>query len=221
MSENIAVRVSRLISGSVNALIDAVENVAPEMVLEQAMREIDGAIDDVRADLGRQLAAKHMAHKRLLEENRKHEDLSDKIDLAVKEGRDDLAEAAIAKQFDIEAQVPVLERTIAECVERQKELEGYVGALKARRREMEDELVAFRAVQRQARSAASGAPASGTVGAERKVAGAESTFARVLSNVGVPTKAAEVRDAAKLAELEDLARKNRIRERLESVKAKK
>ncbi len=36
-----------LVSGTVKALIDAVENVAPEAVMEEAMREIDGAIDEV------------------------------------------------------------------------------------------------------------------------------------------------------------------------------
>ena len=99
MKEAIGARVGRLIAGSVNALIDAVENAAPEVVMEQALREIDGATDEVRVELGKVLATKHLANKRLLEENRKHEELGEQIELAVTQGREDLAEAAIAQGY--------------------------------------------------------------------------------------------------------------------------
>jgi len=222
MKEAIASRVGRLIAGSVNALVDAVENVAPEMVMEQALREIDGAADDVRTELGRVIATKHLATKRLAEENRKHEALGEQVELAVAQSREDLAEAAIARQFDIEAQIPVLEAAITDAAGQQKELEGYIAALTARRREMEQELAQFRAAQKQAAAAAAaGQAASGSGGAARKVAEAEQAFGRVMArNGGVPGSAAMGADAAKLAELEDLARKNRIQERLAEIKAK-
>lgn len=222
MKEAIASRVGRLIAGSVNALVDAVENVAPEMVMEQALREIDGAADDVRTELGRVIATKHLATKRLAEENRKHEALGEQVELAVAQAREDLAEAAIARQFDIEAQIPVLEAAITDAATQQKELEGYIAALTARRREMEQELAQFRAAQKQAAAAAAaGEAASGSGGAARKVAEAEQAFGRVMArNGGVPGSAAMGADAAKLAELEDLARKNRIQERLAEIKAK-
>ncbi len=222
MKEAIASRVGRLIAGSVNALVDAVENAAPEVVMEQALREIDGAADDVRTELGRVIATKHLATKRLAEENRKHETLGEQVELAVAQAREDLAEAAIARQFDIEAQIPVLEAAITDAAAQQKELEGYIAALTARRREMEEELAQFRAAQKQAAAAAAaGQAASGSGGAARKVAEAEQAFGRVLArNGGVPGSAAMGADAAKLAELEDLARKNRIQERLAEIKAK-
>jgi phage shock protein A len=222
MKEAIASRVGRLIAGSVNALVDAVENVAPEMVMEQALREIDGAADDVRTELGRVIATKHLATKRLAEENRKHEALGEQVEVAVAQSREDLAEAAIARQFDIEAQIPVLEAAITDAANQQKELEGYIAALTARRREMEQELAQFRAAQKQAAAAAAaGEAASGSGGAARKVAEAEQAFGRVMArNGGVPGSAAMGADAAKLAELEDLARKNRIQERLAEIKAK-
>ena len=64
MNENVTVRVGRLISGSLNALVDAVENAVPEAVMEEAIREVDSAIDDVKAELGRVVASKHIANKR-------------------------------------------------------------------------------------------------------------------------------------------------------------
>jgi phage shock protein A len=223
MKESIGNRVGRLLAGSVNALIDAVENAAPDIVMEQALREIDGAVDEVRAELGKVLAGKHLASKRLMEENRRHEELSAQIELAVKQSREDLAEAAIARQFDIEAQLPVLEASIADAATRQKELEGYVAALAGRRREMEAELAEFRAAQKRVAATAGSGHAAGSGGSDvaRRVGQAESAFARVLGNAsGVPGSSALGADAAKLAELEDLARKIRIKERLEQIKAK-
>jgi phage shock protein A len=223
MSESIANRVGRLLSGGVNALIDAVENAAPEAVMEQALREVDGAVDEVRAELGKVLAAKHLATKRLADENRRHEELGERIELALRESRDDLAEAAVAKQFDIEAQIPVLESTITDAAARQKELESYVAALQARRRKLEAELNAFRASRATAAAAGAGesAQAAGN-GAARKVERAESAFARVMSAAsGVPTApGATGKDARRLAELEELVRRNRIKERLAQIRAR-
>lgn len=218
MTDTIATRVTRLISGGVHALIDAVENAQPEAVMEQALRELDAGIDDVRAELGRVIATKHLANKRLLEENRKHEDWGERIELAIAEGRDDLAEAAIARQIDIEAQLPVLQGGIAEGVSRARELEGYIAALQARRRELDDELRHYRDARVKATRQVSGdAPAGHAI--ERRVSKAENAFARVISRAGVATRAETYHDAAKLAELDELARRHRVRERLDAIKA--
>ena len=170
MSESISARVGRLVSGSINALVDAVENAAPEVVMEQAIREIDEAIDEVRAELGRVIASKHLANTRLMQENNKHDDLAEKIQLAVKQGRDDLAEAAIAQQLDIEAQIPVLENTIGEASAQEKELEGYINALQAKKREMRKELQEFSEARRSIpATAAGGDTATRNAGVEAKV----------------------------------------------------
>ena len=152
MAESIGTRVGRIIAGSVHALVDTVENAAPEMVMEQAIREVDEVIDDVRAELGRAAANKHLASTRLMEENRKHEELGAQIELAVGQARDDLASAAIARQLDIEAQIPVLEATITDCQGQEKELEGYIAALQAKKREMQEAVRQFAASRAQAQA---------------------------------------------------------------------
>ena len=81
-------------------------------------------MEEVRTELGRTIAAKHLATTRLQEENTRHGDLAGQIELAVSEGRDELAETAIAQQIDIEAKIPVLERTISQGSETEQELEG-------------------------------------------------------------------------------------------------
>ena len=228
MTVNLSNRVGRIISGGFNMLVDAVEDAAPEAVMEQAIREIDGAMEEVRTELGRTIAGKHLANTRLQEENTKHEDLAGQIELAVSEGRDELAEIAIAQQIDIEAQIPVLERTITLGSETEHELEGYLSALHAKRREMEDELRTFRASQRQsAQPSAEGIPGSGgsagNTAIDRKVRMASSVFDRVSERAsGVPsgTRANDLKAASQLAELHDLARQNRVRERLAAIKAR-
>ena len=224
MKESLIGRVGRIISGSFNSLIDAIENAAPETVMLEAIREIDTAIDDVRVELGRVVAKKHLANSRLMEENRKHEDLSEKIELAVKEGRDDLAEAAISQQIDIEAQIPILEATINDCGYNEKELEGYITALQAKKREMREELRQFRESMKETVTASSSISDSGvevSSDVERKVAKAESAFERIAEKAtGIPGagRTADRQTATKLAELEELARKNRIQERLAAIK---
>ncbi|WP_316369602.1 hypothetical protein [Candidatus Thiodiazotropha sp. CDECU1] len=42
MKESITNQVGRITSGNVNALLDAVENAAPDLVMEEAIREVEG-----------------------------------------------------------------------------------------------------------------------------------------------------------------------------------
>ncbi|MEL6365246.1 MAG: PspA/IM30 family protein [Pseudomonadota bacterium] len=224
MAEGLVSRVKRLVSGSVNSMVDAVENAAPETVMKEAIREVDRALDEVRDQLGLALANKHHANKRLAETNAKHEQLAEKIDFAVSQGRDDLAEAAIARQLDLEAQIPVLESALKDAAEQETELEGYVSALLGRRHEMEEDLQAFLDSRSQTPETGGtpGAPGGGAT-PERRADKAETAFNRVLRGAtGLSgTVKADRETAAKLAELEKAARLNRVKERLAAVKAMK
>jgi phage shock protein A len=222
MSEQLVSRVKRLVSGSVNSIVDAVENATPEMVMKEAIREVESATDAVRDELGKVLANKHLASRRLMDANSKHETLAGQIDLALKEGRDDLAEAAISKQMDLESQIPLLERAVSDADSEEAELESYIEALQARRREMDDELAAFKESRTAETLTEAGDPAA-SGSAERKVSKAERAFDRVMRDAsGLPGSSGSGRqDASKLAELEKLSRDNRIKERLAAAKAMK
>jgi phage shock protein A len=218
MTDSIATRVTRIISGSVHALLDAVEDAAPEAVMAQAIREVDQAIDDVRAELGRMEAAKHLATSSLNKLNTQNEDLARQIEVAIAKGDERLARAGVAKQVDIEDQIPVLQRSLQDARDRGAELEGYVSALLAKKREMESALQDFIAAQ-AAPSMSSGAPSPANK-TQGKVDRAGSAFDRVLarqtgvSGVTSPLNA----DAHRLRELEELARNHRIEERLAALK---
>lgn len=222
MTESFSTRVGRIISGTVNQLIDAAEDLAPEMVLEQAQRELDQAMHDVRAELGKVEAQSHLATQRLADENGKHVELSDKIRLAISQGRDDLAEAATKRLLDIEAQIPVLENTLVTAGERRRELEAYIAALAGRKREMAEEIARFRASRNPGPGQAS--PDGGDIGArtgnriDTAVDRANSAFERVLERTaGTPGSGRDIGDMEtekNLAELNDLAEKARIQDRL-------
>lgn len=221
--ETLVTRVGRLISGSVNAVVDAVETLMPEAVMAEAVREIDRTIDEVRSELGRCLAAKHMATQRLGQMNTRHTKIAADLEDAVAANRDDLARSAIATQMDIEAQVPVLERAIADGAEKEKELEGYIAALLAKKREMEDEIRSFK------ESRGTDGPTAKAAGAplEHRIAAnasrAVGAFERVLATqTGLPGSGeVSLKDARNLQELEQLSRGNRIEERLTALKAQR
>lgn len=224
MADTLSARVGRIVSGSAHALIDAVEGAMPDAVLQQTLREIDKAIDDVRAELGRTIAGKHLASKRLTEQSSRHEELAAQIELALREGREDLARAAVEHQLDVEVQVPVLEATVADASKRETELEGYVAALLAKRREMEEAFHAMTLARARGAEEA-GAAKSGAAGegpsVTRRVENATGAFDRLMAREGAPGLGGVDRDKdAKLAELDGLARRNRVDERLAAIKAR-
>ena len=221
MSETLSRRVGRLVSGGFHALIDAAENLAPEAVMNESIREIERAVDEVRAELGKVLAQKHLAAKKMADESNRHEAIDANLQAAVNAGRDDLAEAGIAEQMDIEARLPVLENTIADCAAQEKELEGFIAALQAKKREMQQQLQDWRAAQQSVGAGkAAGGNGSDLNRIARDAEKSGNAFDRVMGRQNSVHNSTDAAQLAKLKELEDLSRNNRIAERLAALKAK-
>ena len=222
MSETLSRRVGRLVSGGFHALIDAAENLAPEAVMNESIREIERAVDEVRAELGKMLAQKHLAAKKMADESNRHEAIDANLQAAVDAGRDDLAEAGIAEQMDIEARLPILENTIADCAAQEKEFESFIAALQAKKREMQQQLQDWRAAQQ---SMGTGKTAGGNGSDLNRIArDAEKSgnaFDRVMGRQNSVHSSTDAAQLAKLKELEDLSRNHRIAERLAALKAGK
>lgn len=221
MSESLARRVGRLVSGGFHAVLDAAENCAPEAVMQENVLELERAIDEVRTELGKVLAQKHLTAKKLADENNQHETLAEQIALAVQSGRDDLAQAGIAQQLDIEARVPVLENSLADLGSQERELDAFVAALLAKQREMQ---VALHDWQRS-QAAATGVALNGTSADKiaqiaRAASKSGDSFNRVMQRQGgVPV--VEQVNAAALQDLADLSRKAQIEARLAALKSGK
>lgn len=220
MADSLKTRVGRIIAGSVHALVDHLENHAPLAVMEQSLREADTVIGEVRHELGRTSANRHLAQQQHAHLNGQHATLAEQIDQALAAGRDDLARAAVARQLDIEAQIPVLETTLADLARQESELTGYVAALLAKQREMADALEAFR----QSRSTAAQAPAAPPGGAnavQQRIDAVTGAFDRLYARqtgLAGTDRSHTLDQAAKLKELDELVRDHKIAERMARLK---
>ncbi|WP_020413788.1 PspA/IM30 family protein [Microbulbifer sp. SSSA007] len=218
LREGLIKRISRLISVSANSVVGSVEAAAPESVMEQAIRDVDDAIKDVRGQLGKAEASKYLNSRTLNDENTRHKNLAEQITIAINEGRDDLAEAAIAKQMDIEVQLPILEKAISENEIEIKELGSYILALQGKKREMREKLQEFIAVNKNVRGSVVADEYGRDRNSKAQVEQATDAFNRAIDSTAISTFDSEI-DASKLAELEEFARKNRVKERLAKIKS--
>ena len=222
MTDTLRQRVSRVIAGGAHALLDKIEDAAPVAILEQSVREVEGIAQEVRSELGRTVANRHLAQQQHLNLNKEHERLSVSLNEALARNRDDLAKPVIERQIDIEAQLPVLESSLGDLVQQEKELTGYVDALMGKQREMHTAIRDFEQSRAQAESAALRGTSSGTPVGE-KLRAAQSAFDRTyLRQTGLDPagRGASMDQAAKIKELDDLVRENKINERLAAHKAK-
>lgn len=210
-------RIGRVISGMTHAAISAAEQSNPQAVMEQAIREIDAAADEVRVELGKALAEQHRVDARRKELLRERDELDEKLKLAVAQGRDDLAESGIARQLDIEAQAAVLDRLLDDVADRIAQLNQSLDAVNASRREAEERLKELLDSQRAAAQQAAGSSTASKNGAARKVERAEAVISRVS---GVPTGPAH-EQAKAIDELNRLAREQAIQDRLARLKSQK
>ena len=221
MADTLRQRVSRVIAGGAHALLDKIEDAAPVAMLEQSVREVESIADEVRFELGRTVANRHLAQQQHLNLNKEHEQLGSSISEALANTREDLAKPAIARQIDIEAQLPVLESSLGDLAFQEKELTGFVDALMGKKREMQTAIREFEQSRKLADSTAvRGTSASTPVGG--KLQAAQSAFDRTYqrqTGLDAASRGASLEQAAKIKELGDLVRENKINERLAALKA--
>lgn len=223
MAENMIDRVKRLIGGGANAFVTSLENSAPTVVMQEAVNEVDRAYEEIKVDLGRLVAKGHLVRKELGAKNNRHEELSSQIAVALDEGKENLAEAGIAKQIDIEIQIPILEVTISEIDAEQQTLKGYMNALAAKKREMEEDLENFKQYQKDSDKTSvpgSDGNASADRGTVRSVKNASETFNRVLKDAAEVDLLRGDEQSSDFAELAELSRQKEIKNRLDGIKLK-
>jgi phage shock protein A len=228
MAETLKMRVARVMAGGVHALLDRLEDRAPDALMEQGLRELDGVVGDVRLELGLVSANRHLAQQRHAELNKQHLSLHEQLALAMSQQRDDLARAAVGRQMDIELQLPLLEASLADLAQQEAQHRGVVDALLAKRREMEATLSQFRASRAAAGlvagKAGAAASLSGMANVEARVADATGAFDRVYqrqTGLAGASGPADLTQATQLQSLEDLLRQAQIDARLAQLKQAK
>lgn len=219
MADSLKTRVGRVIAGGVHALLDKIEDLHPEAAMEQALREADGVIDEVRHELGLVSANRHLAQQQHARLNRGHEELHEQIAQALASAREDLARAAVSRQIDIEAQIPVLETTLADLARQEQELQGFTAALLARKREMQEALAEFRNSRAASASAAQAGVASAVEQRLGKVADAFDRIFQRQTGLNGTQGGSDLKQEARLRELDELVRDNKIAERMAQIKA--
>ena len=128
-TETVVTRIGRVIAGMTHAAVSAAEQVNPDAIIEQSIREIDSAADEVKAELGKAIAEKHRINARKEELQREHADLGGKLKEAISAGRDELASAGLGRQIDIESQIAVLDRLVGETDGNIQKLEEALAAV--------------------------------------------------------------------------------------------
>lgn len=222
MSETLKARVGQVIAGHLHALLDQLEGQAPEAMMAQSLRDADRVIDEVRQSLGQVSANRHLAQRQHAALNSQHVTLAAQIDHALANDRDDLAQAGIARQLDIEAQLPVLESTLADCSRQEAELQRFVTALQAKKREMQTALSEY-ARSRTAVESSTGpqsvAASSPLVQTIDRVSSAFDRIYQRQTGLSATTHASSLLQATPLKVLDDMIRDNQIAERMAQLKA--
>jgi len=221
MAETLRNRVSQIMIGSAHALLDKIEDQAPEVMMEQAVRKVDVVIDEVRAELGKVAANRHLAQRQHTDLNQRHLDLTKQAEQAIALNRDDLARAVVTKQLDLEAQIPIIEASLTELIAQEKELSGFVDALLGKRRDMQGALEQF--IASRSRMSSPAGTSSATNSAQAAVEKAGESFSRVFqrhTGLDACDQKMSATQEAQLKELDGLMQDQKIEARMAMLKVK-
>jgi len=220
MENRLRDRIARVLTSTAHSLVDKIEGLSEEGILEAAIREVDAATEEVHTAQGEALARKHHVTKAIERLNQERSRLEEEAEIALREGREDLAVTGLGRVDDIERQLPELESQMLDYRAEAERLGQSMESLKARRTQMADDLVGLRRTKAQA-PVASGS--SGAGGAERKAARAEAAFNDRFSKATGTSRAqlqAQEADLTQLRELGTVARTSRVQIRLQQLKSR-
>jgi phage shock protein A len=219
MAESIFSRISRLLSGRIEDVVDQMECSGGDVVMRESIREAGRCIDEIQANIqtvaARRLQAvrqQKMIEERLVE-------LTQKAQIAIDAGRDDLAEAALSRQIDFETESKKLDTVAEASREEEMRLEGGLISLKSRKIQMEDSLTAYEIAHKQAALGGTG-PATAERHIDKKISCAEAAFDRAMTGAGgINFSRAEALTINKVAEIDGIYKTATIAERLVALKA--
>ena len=153
MENRLRDRIARVLTSTAHTLVDKIEGLNEEGILEAAIREVDGAVDEVHVAQGESLARKHHVTKAIERLTQERNRLEDEAETALRAGREDLAVAGLARIDDIERQLPELESQMLDHKAEAERLGQSLESLKARRAQMADDLLSLRRTRAQTPSA--------------------------------------------------------------------
>ncbi len=220
MSESIFIRVKRLVSGSVEDAVDAMERAGGTSVMREAIREVDRVVDEAKSERDAVTAKRLQAVRQQRMYSERLEEIQSKAQFAMDQGREDLAEAALHRQIDFEAQIEKLKQIEVEASEQERELEESLASLEMRKEYLAEELKHFEAAQMEANVDASD-PTSSVSNDKRRVERAEAAFERAMNGAGGTTNIADVENTKNIAEIDLMRKKSEIESRMDALRTNK
>lgn len=213
MADSVLRRVQRVVSASVENVVEAAERLSGSSLMREAGRELDRTMDQLAAE-------RQAARTRGLQAEHQLETcrgalatLDGKARFAVQKGRHDLAKAALLRQVELEERIERLSALRRHAADEGAWLEERLAALRLRKGQMTSEIKSLEAARRAAGSA-------GEAPFERKAARAEAAFDRGLAAVGgVAGARADVNAAAQVAEIDDLQKQQIVADRMAKLLA--
>jgi phage shock protein A len=215
MAESIFVRIQNVLAAAADTTVSFVERASGTSLIREAIRQVARAEDDARECVERADTRRLHAIRRQHTLREQVETLTEQARYALSKERPDLAEAAVSRQIDCEAQVAQAIAAEQQAVQEAAQLQESLAALRARKLEMQKELAAFEAAQAEASSATDSV--RNPIG--RKVSRAEALFERgMAASGGGDPGLVSTGNAAQLAEVEALRRQDAIAERLAALR---
>lgn len=220
MAESVFARIKRLVSGSVEDMVDGMERNGGATVMREAIREIDRVEDEVKSQRDEATAKRLQAVRQQQLYREKLEELVEKAQYAMNEGREDLAEAALQRQMDFEAQIANLSETETRTLEQERHYEEAFASLEMRKALLQEELQHYESARVEAGIADGSGPASGQDNL-RRVERAEAAFKRAMDGAGGQSMTTDAANASKVAEIDAMQRQEEIRQRMDQLRQRK
>jgi len=208
MGYNMASRVTRLVSASLNALIDEAENISPQIVMQEGIREIENLVDEVKISLGKESVKKLQAQQQVQNITKEYDTLASQIEIAIEKERDDLAKSAIAKQIELENQALSQKEELSGISENISKLEGYIDALAKKKAQMKQELEEFIKINQSQQNQSS---------VDSTINKIDNLFDRLGNSVNISVS----NDDVALTQLDTLNKDHEVAKRLKAIKNKK
>ena len=218
MAESIFARVRRVISGQIEDNVDAMERTNSDATMREAIREADRLIDEVRHDQEKAMTRRLQAARQQQMLAKKAAELTAKAEFALDEGREDLAEGALARQVDLEEHTGKLDQVQELARVEEEKLEESLAALRARKKQMEEALATFTIARTEASYGHD--DVASTVERDRRLENAEAAFDRAMTGGnGIGFERGDATAINQVSEIDTLSKRATVSARLAALKA--